>query len=267
MARPPAISMHRARGASVPGRRHRIRRPGRARRAAALQPGPCRPRARPPPARPAAPIVPRARAAGRPRPPAPEKAAARPAARRCKFGPSAPARPPGDARELGESREACGRHLRGRAWAPLARRAFVFGQDKGPARRGARARGDRVPRTPLGRGSGSPCREAEAGRERGAGPGSAAWPCAPPAPSRSRPAGESLGRGHRFAPRGEGRRGGKGSVRSPELGPAAPGLAAAGGIARRGLRPARARLPTCAPRGAEGFGAAPEDGKCLSHFG
>ncbi|XP_077908574.1 uncharacterized protein LOC110599092 [Ictidomys tridecemlineatus] len=52
MARPPAISMHRARGASVPSRR-RIRRPGSARRAAARRPGPRCPRARS-----AAPIVP-----------------------------------------------------------------------------------------------------------------------------------------------------------------------------------------------------------------
>lgn len=46
MARPPAISMHRARGASVPSRRRCIRRPGPARLAAARRPGPRCPRAR-----------------------------------------------------------------------------------------------------------------------------------------------------------------------------------------------------------------------------
>lgn len=91
--------MHRARGASVPSRRRRIRRPGRARRAAARRPGPRCPRGRP-----AAPIVPSARAARPPR--ARPQPAARPTARRCKLGPAAPARPPRDARELGESRGA-----------------------------------------------------------------------------------------------------------------------------------------------------------------
>ncbi|XP_053055492.1 translation initiation factor IF-2 isoform X4 [Acinonyx jubatus] len=96
MARPPAISMHRARGASVPSRRRRIRRPGRARRAAARQPGPRCPRAARPPggahcARPAPP--------GRPEPARDPQRARRP-------GPasSGPRRPPaGEARELGES--------------------------------------------------------------------------------------------------------------------------------------------------------------------
>ncbi|XP_045867035.1 uncharacterized protein LOC123946024 [Meles meles] len=80
MARPPAISMHRARGASVPSRRRRIRRPGRARLAAARQPGPRCPRARP-----AAPI--RARRPGS-----------------ASWGPRLP--PAREARELGESRGA-----------------------------------------------------------------------------------------------------------------------------------------------------------------
>lgn len=133
MARPPAISMHRARGASVPSRRRRIRRPGRARRAAVQRQDPRCPRVRR-----SAPIVPWARTTGPP--PACPQSAVRPTAGRCKFGPAALVRRPRDARELGESRGRASSDLRGRAWAPLARRAFVFVRDKGPSRRWSRTR-------------------------------------------------------------------------------------------------------------------------------
>nr|XP_044633775.1 translation initiation factor IF-2-like isoform X5 [Equus asinus] len=99
MARPPAISMHRARGASVPSRRRRIRRPGRARTSGRAEAGPAL-SPRPPGG---------AHCALGPPPPGPRarpQPAARPTARRCKLGPAAPARPPRDARELGESRRA-----------------------------------------------------------------------------------------------------------------------------------------------------------------
>lgn len=129
-----------------------------------------------------------------------------------------------------------GRDLRGRAWAPLAPRAFVFGQDKGPSWRGARARGDRVPRTLFGEGRG--CRIAKprpGGRAaRPAGPGK----CGLAVRSAGADLRGSVGSGPRLALCGWGRRGGKGSVWSPELRPAAQGLAAAGRTAPRGPRPA-----------------------------
>lgn len=178
MARPPAISMHRARGASVPSRRRRIRRPGRARRAAAQRPGPRRPRARPPvrpSAHPAAPIVPQARAA----PPSCDRLrpAARPTAGRWKFGPAAHALPPRDARELGESLGARRRRPpRQGVGAPgPARFRFRLGQRSLAAQV---ADVEAVPCGPLSgevrsfsQGKPEPGEDEPRGRRRGAGPG------------------------------------------------------------------------------------------------
>ncbi|XP_035875640.1 uncharacterized protein LOC118499207 [Phyllostomus discolor] len=104
MARPPAISMHRARGASVPSRHRRIRRPGRARRSAARRPGPRCPRARPPARQPCG-----AHCASGPRrqvAPIPPESCSAPDGQALQVRAHG-VRPPGDARELGESRGAC----------------------------------------------------------------------------------------------------------------------------------------------------------------
>lgn len=90
-----------------------------------------RARAVPAPARPAAPIVPGPRRRAAPSPPAPRSAPDGPALQvRARA-----ARPPGKHVNLEKVSGRAGRDLRGRAWAPLALRAFVFVRDKGPWRR------------------------------------------------------------------------------------------------------------------------------------
>ncbi|XP_036091780.1 basic proline-rich protein-like [Rousettus aegyptiacus] len=182
-----------------------------------------------------APIVPRAGAA------VPPPARPHPAARRtagcCKFGPAASARPPGDARELGESRGRAGPDLRGSEWAPPARRAFVFVQDKGPSRRWSRTRRP-GPGGPLfGEVRGLSTEKPESGEEERRGPrrraGPGKWGLAvhfagavpeAPGPAKSR------GRRRRLAPAASAQEGGRRS----ESGLGA--CAAAGAIAQRWLR-------------------------------
>ncbi|XP_032348342.1 uncharacterized protein LOC106728660 isoform X2 [Camelus ferus] len=84
--------------------------------------------------------------------------------------------------------------LRGRAWAPLARRAFVFVPDKGPSR--CRSRTWRPCTAGYSSGKSSCSRQGSRSREERSSAvrcavrdqGSGAWPCALPARSRSCPA-------------------------------------------------------------------------------
>ncbi|XP_048971198.1 basic proline-rich protein-like [Canis lupus dingo] len=245
MARPPAISMHRARGASVPSRRRRrIRRPGRARRAAARQPGPRRPRARP-----AAPIVPGPRRPpprAAPRSPAPARSpqpAARPTARLRKLGPAPPARP--GARELGESRGAPrpGPPPQG-VGAPRPGALSVSPRTKVP--RGARrGRGDPVLPALPGRVrwllSGRPASGGQGRRGLArASPGRPRPPAVPPCPELR----EVAPRARRRPARGRGARPGPG----PGPGPGPSGQDSAAPSASRRVPPPRAGRSTCVSR-------------------
>lgn len=202
MARPPAISMHRARGASVPSsRRRRIRRPGRARRAAARRPGPRCPRAGP-----SAPIVPWAAPPGRPHP------ARNPwRARRLGAASSGPRRSPHRPGMHVNLEKVVGAPARSSAAGRGRPRpsALSFSSRTKVPRVAGRGRGDRILRAALLRGPVVPSREAGARRRgaapsaarRGAGPGK--WGLAVhfvgavPEPTR-RPA-KSCGRRHSFA--------------------------------------------------------------------
>nr|XP_055107950.1 translation initiation factor IF-2-like [Symphalangus syndactylus] len=251
MARPPAISMHRARGASVPSRR-RIRRPGSARRAAARWPGPRCPRARP-----AAPIVPR------PAPPGCPQARLQPT-----DGPTlqvlARDARPGMHVNLEKVAGRAGRALRGRAWASPGRRAFVFVWDKGPLRRADAVTGSCGPLSGAvgSLSAGKP--EPEGKERRGAGPGK--WGLGPALrqrQSRAVPPCEELRELALLCrpPLGRGKRV---SVWNPGLRLLAEGLCSSGhasaapAAARRGP-PARAGLSTCAPQVTIGCKATPED--------
>ncbi|XDA75298.1 hypothetical protein R6Z07M_005508 [Ovis aries] len=139
-----------------------------------------------------APIVPRACAPGRPVTARAPQRARRPGAG--SLGPRrSPARP-GMHVNLEKVAGRAGADLRGRAWAPPAPRAFVFAPDKGPSRR--RSRTWRP--CPAGHSAGWSDRSTRGSRseKRTSGavggavrdPGSGAWPCASPAPSRSCPA-------------------------------------------------------------------------------
>lgn len=252
MARPPAISMHRARGASVPSRRRRIRRPGRARRAAARQPGPRCPRARP-----AAPIVPGPCRGAAPSPPATLSA---PDGRALQVGARA-SRRPGKHVNLEKVAGRAGQDLRGRAWAPPARRAFVFVGDKGPPRRWSWTRRAGAARRSSERSGGSvrasrgQKRRSDGMRDLGAG----AWLCASPGrlsvPEPSRPA-KSCGRWHRaalcglHAPRREAFRT-RTQTRGP--GPVRCGHRSAAPAASRRAPPPRAGQSTCVSRVTIGF--------------
>ncbi|XP_030671231.1 uncharacterized protein LOC100607096 isoform X2 [Nomascus leucogenys] len=255
MARPPAISMHRARGASVPSRR-RIRRPGSARRAAARWPGPRCPRARPPggahcaPARPAG-LSPSPPATHRP----PDGPTLQVLARDAR---------PGMHVNLEKVAGRAGRALRGRAWASPGRRAFVFVWDKGPLRRADAVTGSCGPLSGAvgSLSAGKP--EPEGKERRGAGPGK--WGLGPALrqrQSRAVPPCEEL---RELAPlcRPPLGRGKRVSVWNPGLRLLAEGLCSSGharaapAAARRGP-PARAGLSTCAPQVTIGFTATPED--------
>lgn len=159
MARPPAISMHRARGASVPSRRC-IRSPGSARSVARSVPVPSgRPRWLSPWPR------------SRPGPLGPEPAR-RPGSER-----PGPLRPPGRSGmhvNLEKVTEHAGPVLRGRAWAHAGPHALICVRDKGLQWRQPWTRDSSLRATlawwVLG------CKTAEAGRA--AGPGFGASPCA-----------------------------------------------------------------------------------------
>ncbi|XP_031512051.1 uncharacterized protein LOC101014684 isoform X2 [Papio anubis] len=252
MARPPAISMHRARGASVPSRR-RIRRPGSARRAAARRPGPRCPRARLPggthcaPTRPAG-LSPSTPASRRP----PDGPALQVLARDAR---------PGMHVNLEKVAGRAGRALRGRAWASPGRRAFVFVWDKGPLRRADAVTGSCGPLSGAvgSLSAGKP--EPEGKDRRGAGPEKWGLGRAPGRPEQSHPA--EL---RELAPlcRPPLQRVKRVSIWNPGLRPLAEGLcrsghaSAAPAAARRGP-PARAGLSTCAPQVTIGFTATPED--------
>lgn len=262
--------MHRARGASVPSRRRRrIRRPGRARRAAVQRQDPRCPRVRR-----WAPIVPWARTTGPP-PGRPQPARSPQCARRLGAASSGPRRwsaGPWMHVNLEKVAGAPARTSaagRGRPWPG----ALSFSSGTKVPRGAGRGRGDRILRATLWRGPVIQCREAGAGRRGAArcgtgkvGPGCALrWrhpegdpPCEElreKAPLRSLPL-RRIGR-EAFG------------VQDSDRWPRA--CAAVGAIAQRGaasgrVPPARARPPTCAPRITVGFKATPEDGKCISHF-
>lgn len=269
MARPPAISMHRARGASVPSRRRRIRRPGRARRAAARQPGPRCPRARPPGGAHCARLAP------------PGRPWAAPSLRAALSAPDGPALqvgardclPPGKHVNLEKVAGRAGPDLRGRAWAPPARALSFSSRTKVP-RGASRGRGDRVLPAAPRRGPVVPYGQVGVRRggvarrgTGGVGPGRALRP-AVSVPEPSRPA-KSCGRWHRaalcglhawrreaFGTRTQTR--GPGSV---PCGHESAALAASGRVP-----PPRAGQSTCVSRVTIGFRATPEGGKCISHF-
>ncbi|XP_047597767.1 translation initiation factor IF-2-like [Lutra lutra] len=247
MARPPAISMHRARGASVPSRRRRIRRPGLARRAAARQPGPRCPRARP-----AAPIVPGPRRGAAPSPPA---ALSAPDGRALQVGARA-SRRPGKHVNLEKVAGRAGPDLRGRAWAPPARSAFVFVGDKGPPRRLSRTRRPGAARRSSERSGGSV--RASRGQKRRSGV-VRTWPLGPgraprPAvsPSRSRPAlrrvaGDGTALRSAVYTRQGGKRFGPG-LRAMAQGPVRCGHESAAPAASPRAPPPRAGQSTCVSR-------------------
>ncbi|XP_012612711.2 uncharacterized protein LOC105867292 isoform X2 [Microcebus murinus] len=254
MARPPAISMHRARGASVPSRR-RIRRPGSARRAAAgLTLSPRLPaRRRPLCSGPAPPGCPQAR-----RPPDGRALQVR----------ARVARPPGGPGMQVNLEKVAGRAGRpsaaGRRRPGPARFRFRLGQRSLTALVADAVTGSRGPLFTAGRRSNTAKPEPEGEPQRASGPrkwalGRALRRCPPgavpprqelrePVPLCSPPL----------------RRGKQGSVWNPGLRAAAAGLCSAAALAQRrprsGAVPGRARLLTCAPQVRIEFKATPEDG-------
>lgn len=249
MARPPAISMHRARGASVPSRHRRIRRPGRARRAAARRPGPRCPGARS--AAPPLPLCPGPAPPCRPQPARTPRRARRPGA-----ASSGPQRPP--------ARPAMHVNLEKVAGAPARTSAAASGRPRPGAlsfssrtkvpRAAGRGRGDPVLRATLRRGPGAQYGEARVGRR---GAARSAAPCgtgeAGPGralrrrrPGGARPCEESRAK----APLGSRRFGAGGrealGVRTRGLCRGRRDSAALAALGR--VPPARARPSTCAPR-------------------